>query len=47
MKHAIKKLQRLTGKENIFFTDRGNTSIKLALKLAKYLGYENYKIHLW
>ncbi len=31
-------LKKITGKKNIFFTDRGNTSILLALKLAKYLG---------
>ena len=28
-------LKKLTGKKHIFFTNRGNTSIKLALKLAK------------
>ncbi len=32
---AIDALKKLTGKKHIFFTDRGNTSIKLALKLAK------------
>jgi len=31
-------LKDLTGKKYIFFTNRGNTSIKLALKLAKHLG---------
>ena len=35
---ARKKLQNLTNKSNIFFTDRGNRSINLALKLAKSLG---------
>ena len=31
-------LGKLTGKKNIFFTDRGNSSILLSLKLAKSLG---------
>ncbi len=31
-------LKSLTSKSNIFFTDRGNTSILLALKLAKHIG---------
>jgi len=32
---AIKKLKKLTSKKHIFFTDRGNSSILLALKLAR------------
>jgi hypothetical protein len=32
------KLKELTGKKHIFFTDRGNTSILLSLKLAKHIG---------
>jgi hypothetical protein len=31
-------LKNLVDKENIFFTDRGNSSILLALKLLKKLG---------
>ncbi len=36
--NSVKLLKKYTGKKHIFFTDRGNTSIKLALKLAKDLG---------
>lgn len=35
---CINQLKELTSKKEIFFTDRGNTSILLALKLAKSLG---------
>src|SRR3989344_5450463 len=35
---CIDILKRLTGKKHIYFTDRGNTSLLLALKLAKELG---------
>ncbi len=38
MLSSIELLKRLTGKKHIFFTDRGNSSILLALKLAKSLG---------
>jgi len=38
MDKAINKLQKLTGKKHIFFTDRGNTSIKLCTKLSKNIG---------
>ena len=34
-KECIEVLNKLTDKNNIFFTDRGNSSIKLALKLVK------------
>ncbi|MEM3374774.1 MAG: hypothetical protein QXE31_06200 [Candidatus Woesearchaeota archaeon] len=34
----IEPLKKLTSKKHIFFTDRGNTSILLALKLSKSLG---------
>lgn len=44
MKESIKKLKELTEKRYIFFTDRGNTSILLALKLAKKLGKEKLLI---
>ena len=35
---CIKELQKLTGKKNIIFTERGNRSIKLSLKIAKEIG---------
>jgi len=35
---CIKELGKLISKKNIFFTNRGNKSINLALKLAKSLG---------
>jgi hypothetical protein len=35
---SIRLLQELTLKKHVFFTDRGNSSILLALKLAKHLG---------
>lgn len=38
MNKAASKLQELTKKKHVFFTDRGNSSIKLALKLAKSKG---------
>ncbi len=39
MKNECKNiLKKLTAKKYIFFTDRGNSSIKLALKLANHLG---------
>jgi hypothetical protein len=37
-KDCEQKLKKLTNKKEIFFTNRGNTSILLALKLAKSLG---------
>ncbi|MCM2324828.1 MAG: DegT/DnrJ/EryC1/StrS family aminotransferase [Candidatus Woesearchaeota archaeon] len=38
MNKAGSKLMLLTGKKHVFFTDRGNSAIKLSLKLAKSLG---------
>jgi hypothetical protein len=38
---CISKLKKLTSKKHIFFTDRGNSSILLALKLAKEKGMKN------
>ncbi|MEK6916179.1 MAG: hypothetical protein AABW92_00390 [Nanoarchaeota archaeon] len=37
---CIDILKKFTGKKKIYFTDRGNTSIMLTLKLAKELGKE-------
>ena len=38
LNYCIGRLRELTGKRNIFFTDRGNSSILLSLKIAKSLG---------
>lgn len=39
--NSTKLLQKLTSKKHILFTDKGNTSIKLALKLMKKLDMKN------
>lgn len=41
IKELKNKLKEITGKENIYLTKRGNSSIKESLKYAKSIGYEN------